>query len=333
MSPRLRVSVWKTFLPSALGFIVAITVLGGFAESFLRHFPPTDYEPYLGDASPRRGPFVADDAFGVTYRTFDDFVAENDGPMQRFLPLAAPGPPLWAFFGNSFVQAPGMLADTLRASVPDRRIFHLGRNEDLFVRFAQIALLLNHGWRPQRIVVALMPVDLVGLGPQPLATLQVTAGGAISYRPRLPDGRMGSLVARSAVARAAWFRAGRQCGNPDFDPRRLLEHIDEPLLSDVRRLFTNLAHVARSAAVPVTVLLVPTYQQILHGAGYGFQDTLTPLLNDLGYDVFDPRDTLTRAASPALFAPDWHFSPAGNELLANALLAHLQQPHEPAPAR
>jgi hypothetical protein len=315
-----------------LGCSTALVVSFALTEGFLRLAPPAEYEPYRGDAAARRGPFVAGGGFGVAYRSFDDFVAANDGRLREFLPLSAPGAPLWALFGNSFVQAPGMLGDTLRERVRDRRILFLGRNEDLFVRFAQIALLLKHGLRPERIFVTLMPADLIGLGAQPLATLQISDDGAIGYRPRLPSGAAGWLVAQSAVARTAWFRAGRHRGNPSFDQRRVADHLDDPLLGDLRRLFGALTDVAHAAAVPITVVLIPTYQQVLHGDSYAFQNTLTPLLTEMGYDVCDPRGAFAPAASSRLFAADWHFSPAGNRLLADALLAHLRRGGALAPA-
>jgi len=321
VTPRLRVESWA----AVIGFVAAVALLAALAEGFLRWFPPTEQEPYIGDASPRQGPFVGDRTFGVSYRSFDAFAAVNAERLQPFLPLGTPGAPLWAMFGNSFVQAPGMLGDTLRERVPERRIFYLGRNEDLPVRFAQVALLLDHGLRPERVFVVLLPLDLAGLGVQPLATLQVTSHGALGYQPRLPDGIAGRLLARSALVRAAWFRAGRQRGNPAFDPRALNERIDAPLLGDVGRLFTGLADAAHAHGVPVTVVLIPSYQQVLRGAPYGFQDTLTPLLVGLGYDVCDPRDRFARAASPDLFAPDRHLSPQGNQLLAGAVLAHLTE--------
>lgn len=318
--PRARAAVY-----AVLGCVASVTVLASLAECFLRRFPPQPQQAYLGEASQRRGPFKADETFGVAYASFDDFTAENVDRMQPFLPLPAPGPPLWAFFGNSFVQAPGMLADTLRERVPSRRIFHLGRNEDLIVRFAQIALLLERGLRPERIFVVLMPIDLLGLGAQPLATVQVTDRGAIGYRPRLPHGAGEWLFARSAIARAAWFRAGRQRGNPDFDSHALYDYVDPVLLDDLRRLFTRLKVRTDAQAVPVTVVLIPAYHQVLRGARYGFQDTVAALLSEIGYDVFDPRAAFARAASPTLFVPDKHLSPDGNRLLASALLAHLAE--------
>lgn len=312
-----------TKLPAAVGCVLAIALLAGLAEAFLRRFPLSEQEPFLGAASPRRGILAADDAFGVRYRSFDDFAADNAERLRPFLPLAAPGPPLWAFFGTSFVQAPGMLGDTLRARLPSRRMFYLGRNEDLLVRFAQIALLLEEGLRPERLFVVFVPGDLASLGAQPLATVEVTEHGALGYRPRLPAGAGGHLVTGSALARTVWFRIGGHVGNPGFDPHELYEHLDDVLLDDARRPFANLARVAQAHAVPVTVVLIPGYHQVMRGASYEFQDRLAAALTELGFDMCDPRAAFARAASPDLYIPDRHFSPAGNKVLADALLSHL----------
>jgi hypothetical protein len=236
-------------LLSVLGCVLAIGVLAALAEGFLRWFPPPEQEPFLGDASPRRGDFVADPAFGVRYRSFDGFAAANAERLQPFLPLSNAGAPVWALFGSSFVQAPGMLGDTLRGRVPDRRIFHLGRNEDLVVRFAQIALLLEQGLRPERLFVVLVPGDLVSLGTQPLATIAVTATGALGYRPRQPAAGA-ALVAASALARAVWFRVGGQVGNPAFDPHGLDARVDDRLREDVRQLFSNLLPAGDARRAP-----------------------------------------------------------------------------------
>lgn len=174
---RMRDGLWR-----ALGALAAAIVLAGVSELYLQVFPPQDYLTFLGEASPLTGNFTAHPVFGATYRSWEAFCAENAERMRPFLPPAPidDASPIWAFFGNSFVQAPGMLADRARGRVHDRRIFSLGRNEDLFVRLAQIEMLLEHGMRPERIFIALMPVDLLLLGAQPLATIHVTAKGAVT---------------------------------------------------------------------------------------------------------------------------------------------------------
>ena len=94
------------------------------------------------------------------------------------LGASADARPVWAFFGNSFVQASGMLADTARGRVTDKCVFNLQRNEHLCVRLAQVRVLLEHGWQPERIFLVLMPLDVAPLGSDNLDSLYVTAKGA-----------------------------------------------------------------------------------------------------------------------------------------------------------
>ncbi len=310
----------------AVGWIAAATLVLTGGELFLRAVPPTELYAYLGESSPLTGPYVPDPTFGVTYRSWDVFSAENAEHLRDFGALSdsSGALPIWAFFGNSFVQAPGMLADVARTRVRTRRIFNLGRNEPLPVRLAQIRLLLDHGLHPERIFVELMPVDLLLLGEQPLATTCVTSKGALTYEPRLPAPPADWLVGHSALLRTAWFRTGRHRGNPRFNKHTLYERIDEPLLSDVRHLFAGVARSAQAHDVPVTVVLIPSYHQVLFGASYGFQDTMTAVLHAQGFDVLDPRDAFAKHPTPAtLFIPDKHLSDEGNALLLTELLNHV----------
>jgi hypothetical protein len=314
------------------GALLAAALLAGLAEVHLRSSPPQDLYAYLGEASPLPGPFVPADDFGVGYRSWDAFRADTADALRKFGAFGPveDGRPIWALFGNSFVQAPGMLADQVRAGVPDRRAFNLGRNELLIIRLAQVRLLLEHGLRPERVIMALMPLDVGTLGYQPLSTLCVTSRGAVTYRPRLPPGPAGWLIEHSRLALAGWVRAGRHRGTPGFHPRRLNNGIDEPLLGDLRTLFGNLAHAAAAQHVPVTVLLIPTYEQVMRGAPCGFQDTLAALLRGQGYDVLDPREAFrSQPDRSALFLPDKHFTPLGNRVLLGELLAHLPAARQP----
>src|ERR671937_775564 len=114
----------RRWLLSAAGALVTVLGLAGLGELYLRRFPPKDLQPYLGDESPLTGPFVPDPDFGVAYRSWAAFRDDNAERLGEYLPLehAADARPVWAFFGNSFVQAPGMLADTARSGVPARRV-------------------------------------------------------------------------------------------------------------------------------------------------------------------------------------------------------------------
>jgi hypothetical protein len=309
-----------------LGGALAAGLLLGVTEVYLRQFPPGEHHAYLGEASPLTGIFLPDKDFGVTYRSWEAFYADNAERLRPFFPPREnpDSRRVWAFFGNSFVQAPGMLADRARELVGNRRVFNLGRNEHLFVRLAQIKLLLQKGFVPERIFVLLMPVDMLALGVQPLRTIYVTSQGALTYIPRLPGGVAGWLAEHSRLAKAAWFRAGYHRGNSGFRKRTLSERVQEPLLGDIRHLFSGLARVTREHGVPVTVILIPSYEQIMGRAGFGFQDTLGPLLRQQGYDVFDPRDAFgPKPERAALFLPDKHFTALGNQMVLSRLLAHL----------
>jgi hypothetical protein len=310
----------------ALGCALAVALLAGLAEGYLRLFPLTDLHPYLGEASPLTGIFVPDQDFGVAYRSWDAFRDDNAPRIDAYLPLGrnTGDRKVWAMFGNSFIQAPAMLADVTRVALPDHLVFNLGRNEHLCVRLAQVKLLLENGLRPERVFIELMPVDLLPLGDQPLATMRVTSKGALTYEPRLPTGWAGELVEHSQLGLTAWVRAGRHKGNPRFNKRTLYQGIDETLQGDLHTLFANLARYTHYYQVPVTILLIPSYHQVAQNAGFGFQDALTALLRPQGYDVFDPRDAFRRHPDPeSLYLPDKHLTLAGNQLLLGQLLGHL----------
>src|SRR5437879_5062861 len=84
------------------GCALAVAVLLGLAESYLRWFPPRDLWPYLGDLSPLKGSYKADVNFGVAYRSWKEFQDENSERLQAVWPFpshSASGP-VWAFFGN-----------------------------------------------------------------------------------------------------------------------------------------------------------------------------------------------------------------------------------------
>jgi hypothetical protein len=327
-----RAAIWQF----GLGCSLAVALLAGVGECYVRLFPARDFDAYGGGQSTATGIYAPDAQFGVSYRSWEAFCADNKQELSRYLPWPAPqaGKKIWAFFGNSFVQAPGMLADQARGVVSERRIFKLGRNEPLPIRLAQIRLLLDHGMNPERIFFNLMPVDLIQLGTQPLATIRVTSTGGLSFQPRLPRGALGWLTGHCQLARTAWFRAGQHEGNPGFRLADLNDRVDEPLLGDLHRLFAGLSRIAQSKNIPVTILLIPNYEQVLGKAGFAFQDTVTPMLSRQGFDVFDPRDAFRRHGDHrALFLPDKHFTELGNRILLTQLLDHLHFSESPAQAR
>jgi hypothetical protein len=291
------------------------------AELFLHWYPPADIYPYLGRRSPLTGPFAPDSDFVVGYRSWQAFDDANRSALSSYLPFSRDARPVWAFFGNSFVHMPGMLADAARQRVHDRLIFNLGRNELLPVRLAQIKLLLEHGLRPERVFIAVMPIDVEPIARQPLDTYRVTARGAITYDPSWPAGAFGQLVRGSSLGRTAWIRCRQAL--PRWRRPSLYEAVDDHTASDVERLFTNLAQVGRRHRVPMTIMLIPAYHQVAKSAHFAFQDRVARILKPLGYDVFDPREAYLGASDRNnLFLPDLHFNARGNALLLEELLKH-----------
>jgi len=304
---------------AAAGAAVAALLLLGAGEAFLRAFPPSDFRPYLGDESGLAGPFRPDDRFGVQYRSWQAFEDAHPGRQTSL-----DSPRCWAMFGSSFVHMQGMLADTTRTELPDRPVFNLGRNEHLYVRAAQVELLLDHGDRPERVFFVLLPNDAWPLATHSLSQLHVTPQGGIAYAPRNPGGAAGWAIDHSRLALMAWVRTGRQEGIPSFRPQTLTRGIHPALKADLARLLSGLGEASRRRDVPITVVLIPNYEQITRGAAFGFQDELTSLCHTCGLDVCDVRRAFLGADDkPGLFIPDKHFSRRGNRVLLGAILDHL----------
>ncbi len=216
-----------------------------------------------------------------------------------------------------------MLADTTRKYVPNRHVFNLGRNEFVYIRAAQIDLLLEHGLRPERILFELMPLDISVLGRHTFEMVHAGKGGALAYEPRLPP-IGGAIVRDSRLALAGWVRADLQIAIPFFNPNHMTKWMDPVLIDQSRHLFECIANVTRRHHVPVTVLLIPNWEQVTKGQPYAFQDALTPIATEVGFDVLDVRDPFRNYPDKAaLFIPDKHFSDLGNRILLNEFVKHL----------
>jgi hypothetical protein len=323
---------------SLAGFVAALALVLALAEGYLRWWPPNDLFPFLGDEAPLAGPFKPHPHFGLTYRSFAHFqedyrlVLEEFGRLDRIVDPR----PIWAFFGNSFIQADGMLAHQACRFLPAKRVFFLRRNENLEVRLAQIELLLANGMRPERIFIALLPVDMGGIGPQPLDTVLVNSRGAMTYRPRRVNRFIVDwLIDHSRIAFTAWVRSGKAVGNPSFNRRDLYDHIHPRILMDLRGMFGYLSQILRHSQVPATIILIPTWEQVVGTKNYSFQDVLGNLMRELGFDVYDPRSAFMAVAEtlrPDLYIADKHLSQRGNMLLLQQLLQHLGADGTMAPA-
>lgn len=323
IAARLRAS--PASLAAVLGALATLSAVLTAGELYLRVAPPGDLAPYLPESG-AQGPFCADDELGVQYQSLDALKADNPGVLDPFVPLFgnSAAPPVWAFFGNSFVQAPGMLADTTRRYVPQRITLNLGKNEPVPVRFAQAALLLDSGLKPDRVFLTFIPLDVYTFAVHGLNQYRATAGGALAYAPRVPAAG-GALVRNSRLALKGWTRTTLHQNRPFVAPASLYTHVDDAVRADTRALLDRFAARAARHRVPVTVVLLPSYEQVLRGAGFAVQDAVAADARAAGLDVLDVRDTfLARPDKPTLFIPDKHFSATGNRLLLAALLEHVR---------
>jgi hypothetical protein len=322
----------RTALAVACGLACALAAVFAAGELYLRVAPPADLAPYLPD-SDRTGPFRPDPKYGVQYRSLEALAADNPGRFGPYRPLLSnPHAPTWAFFGSSFAQAPGMLADTARQFVPQRLVFNLGKNEPLPVRLAQAEFLLDSGLKPERIFLVMIPLDVSIFAQHGIDQYRATPGGALAYEPRLPAVG-GGLVRRSRLALKGWTRTTLHQNRPFFPASALHNRVDDAIRADVRTLFGHFAGAGARHRVPVTAVLLPDYEQVTRGAAFAVQDALAEDARAVGFGVCDARATfLAWPDKPGLFIPDKHFSDAGNRLLLAEILAHLKATDLPDPA-
>lgn len=317
----------------AVGLILGLLGPLAAGELYARYRPSSDVNLYLGDRSSLSGPFKPDSILGADYQSFEALRADY---RERFVELDIFGAqrPAWLWFGNSFVQATGMLGDSAQAAMPDHLMIYLRRNEPLHVRAAQLRLLLQHRLRPERIIFVLLPIDTL-LSPQrPIASVHVTRNGAITYSPRMPAEPLASLVQHSRLAFLGWVRSGRQTADPSYRPVHSAYHVSPFVIDDVERVMRVLGDSARIHQVPITAALLPNREQIYGKASFIWQDAITPIAKRNGLDVFDARGVFDDLADKSgIFVPDGHFNPRGNAIVLAALRQHLGLPAYAASAR
>ena len=173
-----------------LGFLLGLIPLGGLAETFLQKYPPQDLHDFIGDDCPHVRPFRSDPDFVVHYRSWEAFQADYAERLAGLGPLdgGTDKRPVWAFFGNSFAECRRRWPTPPRPRSPTG-VFSTCAERAVSRPAREIELLLEHGLRPERIFLVLMPVDSLVLGPQPLDTWYVTEKGAITFRPAGPPDR------------------------------------------------------------------------------------------------------------------------------------------------
>jgi hypothetical protein len=305
----------------SLGFFLGLSLLLAGGEFYARTWSPADVLEYLGEQSPLTGPYRPDPVLGADYASFEALRLSNAQRLGELGPLHSPQP-TWLWFGNSFVQAPGMLGDMAAVSLPGVRMFYLKRNEPLHLRIAQARTLLGAGLKPDRIFFVVLPIDVTGYARRPLDSIVVTTKGAITYDIGNPPAPIDRLVSHSLLARTAWVREGgtnRAIPQPD-----VTASIPSSLASQLSVLMDVLMETATRFDVPVTLVLLPNREQVFGTAGFALQDLLTNIAVSKGFDLFDARGVFDRQNDKMkLFLPDWHFTTLANRDIFDALLSHL----------
>ncbi len=162
-----------------------------------------------------------------------------------------------------------MLADTARQFVPQRFVFNLGKNEPFPVRFAQAEFLLDSGLKPERIFVVIIPLDVL-FARHALDQYGATRGGALVYAPRLPPVG-GGLVQNSRLALKAWTRTRL---HQNLTIPVSTDRVHPAVRADLQTVFGHFAEATKRHGVPVTVVLLPDYQQVFGTSEMGLQATI-----------------------------------------------------------
>lgn len=308
-----------------LGLLAGLAVAFLLGELITRLCLPEDVLPFLGEASPLTGVYRPVPQLGVDYRSVDDFRAQY---RNRLRELEQPNRPkrTWAWFGNSFVQAQGMLGDMAQVDHPEVRMFYLRRNVQLPLQVAQLRFLLESGLKPQRVILVLVPNDIVPLAKQPLQSLAVNGRGAIVYRLRPPPAPFGALLHSSRLALVAWVRSARHTANPSFRPKLVTDEVPASVRQDLATIFGVIGNLSRTHGVPVTVLLLPNREQIFGKTGHALQEFECERCRANGIDCVDAHDLFVNESDKlSLFLPDWHFTDKANHIILDALYRHWQQ--------
>jgi hypothetical protein len=306
-----------------LGVVTGLFALLAAGELFVRLAPPEDLQPYLGARSGLAGPYVSDPVLGANYRSWDAFAALY---RERLAELGNDnrGRPVWAMFGNSFVQAAGMLGDTAQAALPKRQVFYLRRNEPIYLRVAQFRVLLEHGLRPERAFFVVLPIDLYGIALDPVAALDVTPDGAIGRSVRKPP-LIAPLLGHSRLALAAWVRSGRHRLLPGFRGKDVLEPLPALVMQELDGLFGEIARLSETYDVPASIVFIPNREQLFGDRRTVPQDAYRAAADRFGLDFIDSAPALLAAIDhPGLLIPDGHLSDRGNAILLEAIRSHLE---------
>ncbi|MDZ4286417.1 MAG: hypothetical protein U0984_00570 [Prosthecobacter sp.] len=309
-----------------LGCLLPLVV----GEFFIRLRPPEDIKVYLGDESNLTGIYQPDPVLRASYRSVDLYKPFEAPKLADIKPLNTEEP-TWIFFGNSFARG---LSASMRARLKTHRILFFRESKDeLHLRVGQLRLLLENGLKPDHAFFTLIPSEVSQYVMRPLDWVYVNRQGALCTNFNRPGEPLNTLLDRSWIARLAWVRSRLRNANPTFSPSSITEGVPAGTAEDFGKMFDALGELSRKHQVPITVVILPERRQILGKSSYALQATMTSLVKSAGLDSFDPRETfLAYPEKRAMYLPDWHYSPIGDDLMLDALLAHLQRTN-PASAR
>lgn len=306
--------------------------LGGMlllGEAFVRLAPPPDLQAYLPETSQAAGPFVADPALGIAYKSFQSFVDDNRARVAE-LDQTRGDKPVWMLFGNSFVQAPGMLGDTAMAALPDKHIYYLRRNELLQVRVAQLRELAKSGMRPENVLFIVLPVDLLGLAENPPSLSTATPAGGFARR--LPLKALGyGPFDHSRLVLIAKIRAGWGKLVPGFRARQVMEPLAPEIAQELGHVFEEIGALAKMWPLKVTIVYIPNREQIMGDAARSPQAAFEAAARNAGLRFLDTSAVfLAEQQRAGLLIPDGHLSARGNKLLLSAILEDWQAASDPS---
>lgn len=306
-----------------LGAILSLLAVLAGGEAYLRLAPPDDLRPYVIDRLSDTGPYVPDPVIGADYRSYAALHAIYP---ERLDQLAAEnaGRPVWMLFGNSFVQAPGMLGDTAQARIGDIQFFYVQRNDILLLRVAQLRRLLEQGHRPRRVVFAVMPIDCWGIALAAPSDMAVNGGGALGRRNHAPPMVPSWLADNSWLVLGAWTRSGGNTSFPGYGSNEPLNGQPPGMAAEFDRLFGEIGRLAKAYGFAATILMIPDREQVMGDTRRAPQEFFSAAAARAGLDYADSTDAfLAQSDRAGLFIPDGHFNDRGNAVLLDALLRHL----------
>ena len=291
-------------------------------EAFLRFAPPGDLQSYLVDSGSAKGPFFTDPTLGIAYRSlqaFEEDYKERTAELSR----TNLGRPVWALFGNSFVQAPGMLGDTAQSELPGKQFYFLRRNEFMQVRVAQFRLLAQSSQKPEQALFIVLPIDLFGIAENPPSLTTAAASGSLARRmPRIGAGWLG--LDESRLILAAKIRSNRGKLIPGYRAKDVMAPLHPLLALELNKMFREVGNIAASSKIPVSVIYIPNREQIMGDDNSAPQEAFKAAASLGNLPFLDTTSAFRAEADKAgLLVPDGHLSSRGNHVLLAAILAEL----------